>query len=171
MTMDPLTSRYFNISASSGLSCQAGRIYHVLQGWSVPSVCPHGAVMLMPGPQRARTWGKAGRRSQSLESGEFRLPPVFGDHVLKMLEAVAGTGKGAVGGRGGPLRGRGRRKETQGRPSRAEVTPGEGAAKGASSPDTLPGGNWEGSAAAARYPGGRGWGSSGFPALTFQPPV
>ena len=127
--MDPLTSKYFNISASSGLSCQARRIYHVLQGWSVPSMCPHRAAM--PRPQRARTWGKAGRRSQSLESGEFRLPPVFGDLVLEMLEAVAGTGEGAVGGRGGPLRGRERRRETQ--PAAGEALEGRGHTRGGGS--------------------------------------
>lgn len=89
-----------------------------------------------------------------------------------MYEAVVGPGEGAVGGRGGW-----RSSQQQGRPQdrgeKAEVTSGEGAAKRASSPNT-----------AARWELGRlscpgrgiwvargGWGISGSPALTFQPPI
>lgn len=92
-----------------------------------------------------------------------------------MLEAVAGTGEGAVGGRGGPPRGAG---EEDGDAARSrEALEGRGHIRGAGSEGgVLSGygcqvGTGKAQLLGARYPGGKGWGSSGFPALTFQPAV
>lgn len=172
MTMDPLTSKYFNISASSGA---------LLPGWEDLSLSARLERVFRVSSQGSDALSAEGEDlgeggEMKAEPGEWRVPAPA-SFQRPCVEDVGGRGgdwSGWCGRAGRPTEGGGRggrrRSLQQGRPSRAEVTSGEGAAKGASSPIRLPSGNWEGSAARARNPGGKGWGSSGFPALTFQPP-